>query len=76
MKPPSNHNPHAFYEDRSELASKAPSIAARLRGGPEAEAADRLAQSVTGIGPEREVRYVDGRTVLVLTRRPMLHDFY
>jgi hypothetical protein len=72
MKPPSNHNPHAFHEDRSELASRARSIAARVRSGrkPKIKApiAERLAQS-TGIGPGREVRHIEGRTVLVLTRR-------
>ena len=72
MRPPQNHRPEAFHEDRSELASKARSIAARLRTGPKAKTkppiAERLAQS-TGIGPGREVRHIEGRTVMVLTRR-------
>ena len=72
MRPPQNHRPEAFHEDRSELASRARSIAARLRSGPTPKPkppiAERLAQS-TGIGPGREVRHIEGRTVMVLTRR-------
>lgn len=71
MRPPQNHKPEAFHEDRSELASRARSIAARLRSGPAPKPplAERLARSPMGIRPGREVRHIEGRTILVLTRR-------
>jgi hypothetical protein len=70
MKPPSNHNPHAFHEDRSELASRARSIAARLRSGPKPKPA--IAETPAPIGRQavsHATRHIEGRTVLVLTRR-------
>jgi hypothetical protein len=74
MNPPSNHNPHAFHEDRSELASRARSIAVRLRSDPAPKPVTcEIAQSrKTGIANGHQVRHIDGRTVLVLTRRPEL----
>lgn len=68
MKPPSNRNPHAFHEDRSELASQARRLAERCRTVRPTVAADVPApvgrQSVA-----HAVRHIEGRTVLVLTRR-------
>lgn len=67
LKPISNRNPHAFYEERSELASRARKIAGRLRSPAAAAAVERTAP----IGPQsirHEARHIGGRTVLVLTR--------
>lgn len=67
LKPISSRNPHAFYEDRSELASHARKIAGRLRTPARATVLDRPAP----IGPQsvrHEARHIAGRTVLVLTR--------
>lgn len=67
LKPISNRNPHAFYEDRSELASRARKIAARLRSPATPSAVDLPAP----IGAQRvrhEAKHIAGRTVLVLTR--------
>jgi len=36
LRPISHRNPHAFYEERSELAHEARTIAERLRGNGEA----------------------------------------
>lgn len=74
MKPPSNHNPHAFHEDRSELASRARSIAAQLRSGPAQKSANcEIAQSrKSGIASGHQVRHIEGRSILVLTRRSAL----
>jgi hypothetical protein len=71
IRPPMNSNPHAFHEDRSELASRARTLALRARGVgcKPSEAADVPAP----IGRQRvathRVRDLDGRSVLVLTRR-------
>lgn len=71
MKPPSNSNPHAFHEDRSELASRARAIAARLRSGPVAKPPiGETSAPAMGIAPGHEVRHFGGRSVLVLRRRP------
>lgn len=68
MKPPSNHNPHAFHEDRSELASRARSIAARLRAGPAPKPAEK--SSPVGRQSQRlETRHIGSRTFQVLRRR-------
>jgi hypothetical protein len=70
MKPPSNHNPHAFHEDRSELASQARSIAARLRAGPAPKQVEKLAP--IGRQPLRlETRHIGSRTFQVLRRRQL-----
>jgi hypothetical protein len=81
MKPPSNHNPHAFHEDRSELASRARAIAKRARSGPTAKAEPEAAAAPIGRQTVRHsTRPVEGRTVLVLNRRtsdsPLAHPFY
>lgn len=70
MRPPQNNNPHAFHEDRSELASRARALALRARGvGCKPSAA---ADVPAPIGRQRvathQVRDLDGRSVLVLTR--------
>lgn len=67
LKPISNRNPHAFYEDRSELASRARKIAGRLR----APSPAAIAEPAAPVGPQgvrHEARHIGGRTVLVLTR--------
>jgi len=70
MKPPSNHNPHAFHEDRSELASRARSIAARLKAGPAPKCdVTEDPRKPGGYRPVHETRHIEGRTVMVLTRR-------
>jgi hypothetical protein len=70
MRPPQNHKPDAFHEDRSELASRARSIAARLRSGPAAKAA--AAETPAPIGRQtvsQDVRTVEGRNIQVMTWR-------
>lgn len=80
MRPPQNHKPDAFHEDRSELASRARSIAARLRSGPTAKAA--AAETPAPVGRQtvrHSTRHLEGRTVLVLNRRAgdsQAHPFY
>ena len=69
IRPMSNANPHAFYEERSEVASELRAVAARLRGAP-AKAVD-TARSVAPIGGrirKQETRHCNGRTLVVLTR--------
>jgi hypothetical protein len=69
MKPPSNRNPHAFHEDRSELAGKARAIAQRCRTG---KVLEQLVAAPAPIGRQaisHTTRHIEGRTVLVLTRR-------
>jgi hypothetical protein len=69
MKPPSNHNPHAFHEDRSELASRARAIAKRARSGPPAKAeAARMPAPIGRQSVSHATRHIEGRTILVLTR--------
>lgn len=80
--PMSNANPHAFYEERSEVASKIRGLAAKLRNrAPEPEAAETPAP----IGRQtvrRSVLHVAGRTVRVVNRRvgdppqASVHPFY
>src|SRR5258707_1374514 len=71
MKPPSNSNPHAFHEDRSELASRARSIAVRLKSGPAAK--PLIDETPAPIGRQftslHQVRDREGRPILVQTRR-------
>jgi hypothetical protein len=78
MKPPSNHNPHAFHEDRSELASKARSIAKRARSAPVPKPAAAAPPAPVGRqAVSHTVRHIEGRTVLVLQRRQAAdHTFY
>jgi hypothetical protein len=69
MRPPQSHNPHAFHEDRSELASKVRAIAERLRCGPpprevRAPSPSQICGRVIG----RRTIHVGGRSVLVLER--------
>lgn len=79
IRPMSNSNPHAFYEERSEVASKIRGLANRLRNAkPDGAAAEPPApigrQSVS-----HATRHIEGRTVLVLTRRQAQaseHRFY
>lgn len=81
MRPPQNHKPDAFHEDRSELAARARPIAARLRSGPMPKAP--AAETAAPIGKQtvrHSVRHIAGRTVLVLNRRAsdsrQAHPFY
>lgn len=71
IRPMSNGNPHAFYEERSEVASEIRKLAARLRNrAPEAapiEAPDVRAP-IGRQRPSHTVRHVEGRTIMVLTR--------
>jgi hypothetical protein len=69
MKPPSNHNPHAFHEDRSELAGEARAIARRLRSGPLVEPVVETPAPIGRQSVSHTVRRIEGRTVLVLSRR-------
>lgn len=67
LRPISSRNPYAFYEDRSELASRARKLAGRLRTPARTAVLDRPAPT----GPQsvrHEARHIGGRTVLVLTR--------
>jgi hypothetical protein len=69
MKPPSNHNPHAFHEDRSELASTARKLAKRARSGPAPKATAAAAPAPIGRQvTSHQVRHIEGRSVMVLTR--------
>lgn len=68
MKPPSNHNPHAFHEDRSELASMARAIAQRCRTCQPIVAAD-VPAPIGRQGVTHTTLHIEGRTVRVLTRR-------
>lgn len=78
MRPPQNHRPEAFHEDRSELAARARCLAGRCRTAQPSVAADvpaPVGRQVT----RHETRHVEGRTVLVLTRRQASaanHRFY
>lgn len=69
MRPPQNHNPHAFHEDRSELASQARALALRARTGePPTVAADvpaPIGRQATFV----ESKLVNGRVLTVVTRR-------
>ena len=56
IRPISDRNPHAFYEERSEVASEIRAIAATFRGAPART-------------PTRQARHTDGRTVLELSQR-------
>lgn len=78
IRPMSNTNPRAFYEERSEVASQVRAIATRLRcpvAAPEPIATPApIGRQVTS----RSVRHVAGKTVLVLNRHSPLntHPFY
>lgn len=78
IRPMSNTNPHAFYEERSEVASQIRRLAVKLRN--RAEAAPSEAVDVPApIGRQRTsrhaVRDLEGRSVLVLTRSaPLASD--
>jgi hypothetical protein len=69
LKPISSRNPHVFFEERSELASKVRALALRARTGEPPAAADVPAP----VGRQRtrthQVIDLEGRSVLVLTRR-------
>jgi hypothetical protein len=69
LKPISNRDPHAFYEQRSELASRARAIAEQLRCGPMPRQARSPSPSqICGRVIGRRTIHVDGRSVLVLER--------
>lgn len=60
MRPLSSRNPHAFHEDRSELASRARALALRARTGLPIGAADAPAP----VGPLPSFhRHVDNRRI-------------
>ena len=69
MRPPQNSNPHAFHEDRSELASRARALALRARTGEPIVTADVPVTVGRQIVFRHQVRDLEGRSVLVLTRR-------
>lgn len=56
IRPMSERNPHAFYEERSEVASEIRELAMKFRGAPR-----RM--------PSYQVRHANGRTVLELSQR-------
>ncbi len=68
LKPISSRNPHAFYEDRSELASRVRAIATQLRAPAAAAAAPQAPAPIGAQSVRHETRHIAGRTVLVLTR--------
>ena len=69
IRPISNANPHAFYEERSEVASQIRRVAARLRSPEPAPAAAADVPAAVGRQATRhETRHVGDRTILVLTR--------
>jgi hypothetical protein len=68
MRPPQNNNPHAFHEDRSELASQARALALRARTGEPTAAAD-VPAPIGRQATSKRVLELEGRSVLVLTRR-------
>lgn len=68
MRPPMNSNPHAFHEDRSEVASRARILARRARGGTAPIVAADVPAPVGRQAVRHETRHIEGRTVLVLTR--------
>lgn len=75
IKPMSNSNPHAFYEERSEVAGRIRELAVRLRTRTlalPAEAAE-VPATAGGQAQRKRVVHVHGRTVLVLERssRPL-----
>lgn len=75
IRPISHSNPHAFYEERSEVAGQARRLAARLRRPDQVVPSD-AADVPAPIGRQVErkrVIHTDGRTVLVLTRRGQEH---
>lgn len=67
LRPLSSHNPHAFHEDRSELASRARALALRARTGEPIVAAD-VPATIGRQAVRHSTRHIDGRTVLVLKR--------
>ncbi|WP_456681893.1 hypothetical protein [Bradyrhizobium sp. USDA 3311] len=70
IRPISNSNPHAFYEERSEVASQVRALATRLRCGDQVVPSD-AADVPAPIGRQVErkrVVHVGGRTTLVLER--------
>jgi hypothetical protein len=70
IKPMSNSNPHAFYEERSDVASQVRALAVRLRNGDQVVPSD-AAEVPAPIGRQverRRVLHAGGRTVLVLER--------
>jgi len=75
LKPPSARNPHAFHEDRSELASQARALALRARTGEPTVAADVPASVGRQAVRRHQVLDLEGRSVPVLTRRQVPADF-
>jgi hypothetical protein len=70
IRPMSSSNPHAFYEERSEVASEVRRVAARLRCPDQVVPSD-AADVPAPIGRQverRRVLHTGGRTVLVLER--------
>lgn len=77
IRPMSNANPHAFYEERSEVASQIRSLAAKLRNRRPEQAAAEPPAPIGRQAVSHTTRHVEGRTVLVLTRRQASdHAFY
>ena len=71
IRPISSSNPHAFYEERSDVASQVRAIAVRLRNGNQVAPSD-AADVPAPIGRQVErkrVVHTEGRTVLVVERR-------
>jgi hypothetical protein len=68
MRPPQNHRPEAFHEDRSELAAQARRLAERCRTGQPSATADEPAPIGRQAVRRHQVQDLDGRSVLVLTR--------
>lgn len=79
IRPMSNANPHAFYEERSEVASEVRAIATRLRCPVAAAEAIEMPAPIGRQTVSRSVRRIEGRHVVVETRRvasAIAHPFY
>lgn len=82
IRPMSNSNPHAFYEERSEVASKIRGLAAKLRNRTPEPAAAETPAAIGRQTSRHSIRHLAGRTVLVLNRRATeaakasAHPFY
>lgn len=80
IRPMSNTNPDAFYEERSEVASQIRAMATRLRCPVAAAEPARAPAPIGRQAVSHSVRHIEGRTVVVLNRRaaaPAIdHPFY
>ena len=69
MRPPQNSNPHAFHEDKSELASRARQLARRCKTGETLEQASPDPAPIGRQVTRHSVRQIAGRAVVVQSRQ-------